>query len=82
MHFYTCSDFRDVPQESIELKPRCIQIKDLDYDLFWDDYKYWLNAAFKFNKKLKGSFVYGEKSSVEYMNLRLWQNNVAAMDQH
>lgn len=71
VYFYICTEFKGVAQESIELKPKWLGVKDLDYSLFWDDYKYWLEVVLNYKQKLEGSFVYTAQSKVEYVEMQL-----------
>ena len=63
VHIFYVKEFKGIPTESEEMKPKWFDVNETPFDQMWSDDKYWL-PMFLEEKRFKGKFLFDEANEI------------------
>ena len=63
VHIFRVKEFKGVPVESEEMKPKWFNIGEIPFDQMWPDDKYWLPLLLE-EKRFKGKFLFNKSNEI------------------
>ena len=70
VHAYTCRKWEGIPTESDEMAPQWFKIKDIPYELMWDDDQLWLPLVLR-GKLITTRFTFNADNKMTDANLKI-----------